>query len=1236
MDGLSAAASVIAVIQLSNEVVSYINTAAGSTKERRRLRDEVRSCEDVLQQLKDEVDESKEGRTTSEKGKTTSDEGKLISEPHRWSATVAALEAPGAPLSRLAVALSAVKAMIDPKEVLRGKGMSKIITLLKWPFTVKEVDRMIAAIEREKSLLILALTNNTRKLIDEMKTTANQNQIELVQLLDEMKKTTDQNQTELIQLLDEMKKTADHNQTKLEHLNDNLAMKESIEHKNKVLNWLSPENIASQLKDFLQRRQKGTGKWFLESAEFNAFLNNKGSGQSLFCPGIPGAGKTILASVAIEYLTLNFQCDEIGVAYLYCNYKRREAQTMEWFLIALLKQLAQGRATLPSSVVDLYEKHQKKDTWPSLDEIDTTLKRVISSYTQVFLVIDALDECDTEQGTRVTLMSHLNEFQTDYGVNNMVTSRFMPEIEKSFLEKGPSLEIRASEADIRRYLDASMLVLPPFVRREQALQQEIIHQVSQAVDGMFLLARLYINSLKGKRSPKAVRNAIGNFKNGSDAYREAYKDVMERIHSQEGDQRDLATQALTWVCFARRPLTTRELQHALAVEIGNKFDSDNISEIEDVVSVCAGLLIVDEESDIVRLVHYTTQEYFQQTKDEWFTNAEVYLAKACTTYVLVFEMARDKLYSSDIWNCVKEYPLFSYAALNLKYHVRGNELFPELLEFLGNEKVVDAVCLLGEMEKISNGRIMGANDYGMGASDYGVGASDHGNGMIYPKKHTNVHWAANADALEVLAHLIASGADLQSWDTHGRTPLHHACREGNISAARMFLDQGGLNVEADCYNTTLLSDACLSQNHVVVQLLLENGADPNATWGWGESVLAEACTLSTELVVKLLLEKGADSNVGTKAPLFAAAHRGHEPIVRLLLENKADVNKVDSPGGHALLAACRQGSESVCQLLIENGADIDMTDDFGRTGLLAACERGFESICLLLTKHGAALEMKNRRGCTALYLASLKGLESLCSLLLERGACINNTTQSGQSELYGACIDGHVSVCRLLLEKGADINMTTIDGETALFAAHRSGNKFCFQLLLENDADISITNKAGESIFFLACGGDPQFIDCEFICRILFEMGADIHKGDEYGQTALHVASREGSEAICRLLLENGLAVDSTDRQGQTSLFRAIYNLSEAVVRLLIENGADVNHQDHDGLTPLMELSMVSSSYRATTDSVCAISELLLSKGANVETKDLHGKTAYIHAFEKRNANMCELLKRRTLISVNY
>lgn len=72
----------------------------------------------------------------------------------------------------------------------------------------------------------------------------------------------------------------------------------------------------------------------------------------------------------------------------------------------------------------------------------------------------------------------------------------------------------------------------------------------------------------------------------------------------------IAHSTFTWVVNAKRPLTVQELQVALAIESGaKKLDVDNLLDIEIILSVCAGLVIVNEQLSVVRLVHYTTQEY---------------------------------------------------------------------------------------------------------------------------------------------------------------------------------------------------------------------------------------------------------------------------------------------------------------------------------------------------------------------------------------------------------------------------------------------------------------------------------------------------------------------------------------------------------------------------------------------------------------------------------------------------
>jgi hypothetical protein len=126
----------------------------------------------------------------------------------------------------------------------------------------------------------------------------------------------------------------------------------------------------------------------------------------------------------------------------------------------------------------------------------------------------------------------------------------------------------------------------------------------------FLLAQLHLDLLKAKPSFKAVRTALKNLATGSGAYDDAYNDAMKRIEGQLEEEEQLAKQVLSWISCAQRPPTVKELQHALSVEVGEPtLDEENLL-LADMVSVCAGLVTIDEASNIIRLVHYTAQEYF--------------------------------------------------------------------------------------------------------------------------------------------------------------------------------------------------------------------------------------------------------------------------------------------------------------------------------------------------------------------------------------------------------------------------------------------------------------------------------------------------------------------------------------------------------------------------------------------------------------------------------------------------
>ncbi|KAH8747739.1 ankyrin repeat-containing domain protein [Diaporthe sp. PMI_573] len=207
------------------------------------------------------------------------------------------------------------------------------------------------------------------------------------------------------------------------------------------------------------------------------------------------------------------------------------------------------------------------------------------------------------------------------------------------------------------------------------------------------------------------------------------------------------------------------------------------------------------------------------------------------------------------------------------------------------------------------------------------------------------------------------------------------------------------------------------------------------------SLLHMACYFGIEsLARKLLLKKAWNFKfrklVDKKdAALPWAAGGGHEAIVKLLLEQGADVNAMDELGRSALGWAAGRGHEAIVKLLLEQGADVKSA----RSALSSAAEGGHEAIVKLLLEQGADVNAKHEVGSSALSSAALGGHEAIVKLLLEQGADV----KSARSALSSAAWGGHEAIVKLLLEQGADVK----SDRSALSSAAEGGHEVIVKLL---------------------------------------------------------------------------------------------------------------------------------------------------------------------------------------------
>ena len=308
-----------------------------------------------------------------------------------------------------------------------------------------------------------------------------------------------------------------------------------------------------------------------------------------------------------------------------------------------------------------------------------------------------------------------------------------------------------------------------------------------------------MDSLAKKHNRRDVRMTLNNLPKELD---DTYDEAMKRIRSQDGGDVELAEKVLYWISYAVRPLTVSEIQHALATEPGDVgLDEEALPDEDLLVSVCAGLVTIDQKSNIIRLVHYTTQQYFERTRMVRFPDAQTIIATTCLTYLSFDVFAEGPCHSDkEMESRLHEYPFLEYTAQHWGNHARGDseEAVKKLaLKFLEHNSKL-----------ICSKQVMHLPEYRY-----------YGYSQRFTKDVTGLQIAASFGLAKIVRLLLSSGADVNVKDRDGWTALHWAAQNGHSA---------------------------------VVQLLLEKGADINAKDQDGRTALYWAAQNGHEAVVRLL------------------------------------------------------------------------------------------------------------------------------------------------------------------------------------------------------------------------------------------------------------------------------------------------------------------------------------------------------------------------------------------------
>ncbi|CAG7957123.1 unnamed protein product [Penicillium olsonii] len=952
------------------------------------------------------------------------------------------------------------------------------------------------------------------------------------------------------------------------------------------LNLISSIKHHDHHQNVTERRTNDTGSWLLETEEFDQW--NKQSTSGVFwLEGTAGTGKTFLTSRVIDELRPSREGSRRydGFAFFYCNHNEQNRIGLKSILMSFVRQLSTV-AGHPSSMRDdlrvVCQAADKENSSLSLEDSKNQIMKSVNLYHQTILVLDALDECETDTRRQLIKFFAALVSQCDKTLKVFISSR--PDDQSH--AKLPhlvtfNLHQSGNKDDIERFLNVKLNELESerdvFKRKRSA----IINELLEKSGGMFQWVALQIDQIAECVTLKAVQDRLSKLPEGIEA---AYQEIYDNIERRHGKfEQEIAIRAFLWVVAACKPLTGQEILDAVSFNPdGNDIPRERVLDKKELSILCRNFLLEDSQG-LWRFSHFSVVEYLRDRQQCNLGKAHLLAAKTC---LIVLNSASQWEKSSDSGSSLSvshedcldpPYNFSTYAGAFWMVHskkaqdVEGLDfttLTSHLESFLGRpdesspqyrrwfqkldnhkrqwfnaDSHPNFTCQRYETRYALEQNLSPQSCSAPAACYFSLFSvledwwedvdlvSDH----AWMCDSGLAQTAALVGCLPIYEWISKKRGDLSSTapDNYYNGSFTIACSEGHFELVT-WLVRNGTEADEECHiyqKRNPLTAAALSGHYDIVKYLIEQAkADPNLknddnVDGLG-TALAAASYIESFEVAELLTKKGAHVNLlfpgANHGSALAAASRGGKiEIVELLINKGADVNLLLPGGDHgsALAAASYGGNIETVELLINKGADVNLLLPGG--------------------DHGSAL------AAAASYGGNIETVE----LLINKGADVNLLLSDGNdgSALAAASFLGPIEIVELLINKGADLNLLLPNGicGSALATASFGGNIEVVELLIKKGADLNLLLPNGICGSALAAASHRGHIE---IVELLINKGADVNlllPSGKYG-SALAAASQLGNVDCVRTLLASGADVNMKLRNGTW-----IHALQAAVAEIL-------------------------------------------------------------------------------------
>lgn len=730
---------------------------------------------------------------------------------------------------------------------------------------------------------------------------------------------------------------------------------------------------------------------------------------------------------------------------------------------------------------------------------------------------------------------------------------------------------------------------------------------------------------------------LGDFKkmlsNLPESIETTFEEALQRITRKQSQHLEMALHMISWVASSLQPITIEEVRHAFAIQKHPGWlNTDYLPPEQDLISSCAGIVVFDSQTRLLRSAHEAVMRYVQES-GFLPESPHLLIARQCLAY-LTLENFANTSNSEDISQWIQRYPLLEYAAKHWFTHFRksggGGDLETRALRFLQHGACVSLATRI-RLPSMPNG----ASGLHACASlgEMSLAKKLLINGVNIRSKTEDrqraLHWAVQFGHIGIAQLFLDHKAPVNARDIRGNTALHIAVIRGGPPGEQMVRLLVRAEAKMDIWNNQGFTPLrwCVKYGLRDKAIpLIERQAEVDVEDRDGHTPLRLAMLYGQLELVMLMIQNGCNVNKqGSQdgsSILHHAAQYGYEPLTASLLENKANVELRDKDGLTPLRWAITHSKLSVAKLLLDNGADVNATSNDKSTPLIQATiqattqtqtpKSGSEQAVWLLLRHKPKMDEQGRAGNTALHYAARYGHKSILWLLIEDGACLDMQNDDGRTPLHEVVDIGNQQMAWYLIMKGADMSIADAQGRQTMHLAARQGHGTILDLLWQNGAKLNHQDSRGLTpLHYVAIEGRKDF------APYLIQKGANPNAVDHSKKTALHHAASFGHKSIVQELLGCGAQAALQDSDGLTALHHAVQNATSDEHRVMItelaETGSCLDQQDNNGQTAMM--------YAAIRGDEVLIF-ILHSNGANKAIRDANNRTAKDHAANRSRTDV--------------